>query len=79
MTKSEIFKSKFPVFKGTLGFFTDDCQLINFIDVEQDIVEFTTTVAMSCLCCTDTESHFVTLSEMFDTMSDEDFSEFLKM
>ena len=79
MTKSEIFKSKFPDFKGTVGFFTDDCQMVNFIDVESDLVEFTTSVSMSCLCCSETESHSVTLSEMFDDMSDRDFEDFIKM
>jgi len=79
MTKSEIFKSKFPDFCGTVGFFTDDCQMVNFIDVESDLVEFTTSVPMSCLCCSETESHSVTLSEMFDDMSESDFEEFIKM
>jgi hypothetical protein len=79
MTKSEIFKSKFPDFCGTVGFFTDDCQMVNFIDVESDLVEFTTSVTANCGCCSDTEQHMVTLSEMFDDMSESDFEEFIKM
>ena len=48
MTKSEIFKSKFPDFCGTVGFFTEDCQMVNFIDVESDLVEFTTSATANC-------------------------------
>ena len=43
MTKSQIFKSQFPNFKGALNFFTFDDEQLNFIDVVSDTVEFTIT------------------------------------
>ncbi len=75
MTKSEIFKSQFPDFCGTLGFYTEDCQMVNFIDVESDIVEFATLVPMSC---SKNKSHSITLSELLDEMPDNDFEKFLE-
>jgi hypothetical protein len=76
MKKSEIFKSKFPDFCGTLGFYTEDCQMVNFIDVESDIVEFATLVPMSCY---KTKAHSITLSELLDEMPDNDFEKFLEI
>jgi len=51
MTKSQIFKSQFPNFRGVVDFFTSDAEQLNFINVEDDSVEFTRTVTASCGCC----------------------------
>ena len=76
MTKSEIFKLKFPTLKGVVDFFTSDCEQINFIDVPNDRIEFTTTTTLSCMCCTDIDSREEPLSHIMDLMSDEEFDQF---
>jgi hypothetical protein len=76
MTKSEIFKSKFPELKTTISFFTEDCEQLNFIDVPNDIIEFTTTTTLSCMCCNDIDSREEPLSHIMDLMSDEEFDQF---
>ena len=76
MTKSETFKLHFPELKGVINFFTSDCEQINFIDVSNDIIEFTTTTTLSCMCCTDFDERQESLSHIMDLMSDEEFDEF---
>jgi hypothetical protein len=73
MTKSEIFKSKFPKLKTTVDFFTEDCEQLNFIDVPNDRIEFTTTFTLSCMCCVDFDRREEPLSHIMDLMSDEEF------
>ena len=75
MTKSEIFKDKFPEFKGVVNFKTIDNDQINFIDVEANRVEYTYTYVMNCGCCVDVESDVETLEFMLDDMSDGEFEE----
>ena len=79
MTKSQIFKSKFPEFKGVVDFFTSDCEQLNFIDVPNDTVEFTTTFTLSCQCCTDIDQREESLSHLMDDMSDSEFEELLEL
>ena len=79
MTKSQIFKSKFPEFKGTVDFFTSDCEQVNFIDVPNDSVEFTTTFVLSCQCCSDWEQREESLSHIMDLMSDKEFQDLLEL
>ena len=76
MTKSQIFKLKFPELKTTISFFTEDCEQLNFIDVPNDIIEFTTTTTLSCMCCTDFDQREEPLSHIMDLMSDEEFDQF---
>ena len=75
MTKSEIFKDKFPEFKGVVNFKTIDNDQINFIDVEANRVEYTYTYVMNCGCCTDVESDVETLGFMLEIMEDGEFEE----
>ena len=75
MTKSEIFKDKFPGFKGVVDFYTTDSEQINFIDVDSDIVEFSVLVQLSCGCCHDYESREERLGYVMDYMSDGEFEE----
>ena len=73
MTKVEIFKKQFPELCSAVNFFTDDCEQVNFIDVESNLVEFTTTVTARCGCCSDVKEHAASLDEFFEFISDEDF------
>jgi hypothetical protein len=68
MTKSQIFKSKFPEFVGVVNFLTSDCEQVNFIDVPNDLIKFTTTLM----------SWENSLSHVMDFMSDDEFENLLK-
>jgi hypothetical protein len=73
MTKVKTFKAKFPDFIGAVDFFTFDCEQVNFINVEDSFVEYTTTISARCGCCSDIEEHIASLDEFFEFMADEDF------
>jgi len=75
MTKSQIFKTKFPEFVGVVDFYTSDCEQLNFIDVESDIVEYTISVVQSCECCSEYEFQTSNLDHIMDCMSYEEFEE----
>jgi hypothetical protein len=75
MKKSEIFKSKFPEFVGAVDFYTSDCEQLNFIDVESDIVEYIISVVKSCECCSEYEFQTSKLNHIMDYMSDVEFEE----
>jgi hypothetical protein len=75
ITKSQIFKSKFPEFKGVVYFYTSDSEQINFINVEDNIVDYTTSFQLSCKCCYDYESNIASLDYIMDDMSDTEFDE----
>ena len=75
MTKSDIFKDKFPGFKGVVDFYTTDGEQINFIDVDGDIVEFSVLVQLSCGCCHDYESREERLGYVMDYMLEGEFEE----
>jgi hypothetical protein len=75
MTKSQIFKTKFPEFKGVVNFYTLGNEQINFIDVAADKVEYTYTYTMQCGCCVDIESDVESLSYMMDDMGNMEFGE----
>ena len=79
MTKSQIFKSQFPNFIGVVNFFTSDCEQLNFIDVEEDTVEFTRTVSASCGCCSEIEEREESLSFIMDGMMDDEFQDLLNL
>ena len=79
MTKSQIFKSKFPEFKGVINFFTSDCEQLNFLDVPNDTIEFTTTFTLSCGCCSDWNQNESDLSHIMDLMSDSEFEDLLEL
>jgi hypothetical protein len=73
MTKAEQFKNQFADLWGAVNFFTDDCEQVNFIDVEADLIEFTISFTASCGCCNEFEECTDTLSDFFERMSDTDF------
>lgn len=77
MTKSQIFKSQFPNFIGIIDFFTSDCEQLNFINVEDDTVEFTKTCTASCGCCSEIEEREESLSFIMDGMTDDEFEDLL--
>jgi hypothetical protein len=77
MTKSQIFKSQFPNFVGVVDFFTSDCEQLNFINVEDNLVEFTRTVRASCDCCSEIEEREESLSFVMDGMTDDEFEDLL--
>lgn len=79
MTKSQIFKSKFPEFKGVVNFFTSDCEQVNFIDVPNNTVEFTTSSTASCGCCHEIDEREESLGHIMDLMMDEEFEDLLKL
>jgi hypothetical protein len=79
MTKSERFKSKFPEFVGVVDFFTSDCEQVNFIDVPNGTVEFTTMFTLSCGCCSDSIQDEASLSHIMDLMSDDEFEDLLSI
>jgi len=78
MTKSQIFKSQFPNFKGALNFFTFDDEQLNFIDVVSDTVEFTITKRKAMqhpeLWYSETEVRVRPLSFIMDGMTNDEFS-----
>ena len=78
MTKSQIFKSQFPNFKGALNFFTFDDEQLNFIDVVSDTVEFTITKRKAMqypeLWYSETEVRVQPLSFIMDGMTNDEFS-----
>ena len=78
MTKSQIFKSQFPNFKGALNFFTDDCEQLNFIDVVSDTVEFTRAITSLCWY-SETEVRVEPLSFIMDGMTNDEFQDLLSM
>ncbi len=73
MKNSEKFKKQFPDFQGVIDYYTDDAEQLNFIDVQADEVDYTTTVQLSCGCCHDSISDTETLSYIMDGMRDRDF------
>jgi len=73
MTNVEKFKSQFPNFSGVVNLFTDDCQQVNFIDTDTDLIDFTTTFTARCGCCIDTEQQSEDLSDFLNGLSDNDF------
>jgi hypothetical protein len=77
MTRSQIFKSQFPNFIGVVNFFTSDCEQLNFINVEDNLVEFTRTVVASCGCCSEIVEREESLSFIMDGMTDDEFQDLL--
>lgn len=77
MTKSQIFKSQFTNFKGVVDFYTSDCEQLNFIDVPNDTVEFTTTDMAECGCCLEIVEREESLSFIMDGMMDDEFEDLL--
>ena len=79
MTNSQIFRTQFPTFKGVVNFFTSDCEQINFIDVPNDNVEFTTSSTASCGCCHEIDEREESLSHIMDLMMDDEFKDLCEL
>jgi len=79
MTKSQTFKSQFPNFKGVVDFFTSDAEQLNFIDVPNGTVEFTTTGTASCGCCSEINEWSESLSWVMDSMTDDEFQDLVTL
>ena len=75
MTNSEKFKVRFPDFKGAVDFYTLDSEQLNFIDVENDKVEFTVGRVHDCGCCSSYEEDQSNLMYVMDNMRDDEFEE----
>jgi hypothetical protein len=78
MTKFKQFKALISEFKGVVDFFTDDCERINFIYVEANLVEFTKPEMGRCGCCYEIESHSMPVDEFLDYISEDDFEMLVK-
>jgi len=77
MDNFTILKQHFPDFVGSVNFFTEDCDQVNFISIETNTVEFTKTVTARCGCCSDIEEHEADLDWFVNCLSESDFEEFL--
>jgi len=75
MTKSDIFKDKFPGFKGAVDFYTTDGEQINFIDVPNNQVRYTYYFVEPCGCCYGRDEDTETLEFMLDDMIEDEFKE----
>ena len=64
-------------FVGVVDVFTLDCQQINFIDVENNIIEFTTSKSSCCNPFNEIEGFSVDLEDFIQTMDQADFIELL--
>jgi len=71
MTKSQIFKNKFPEFKG------ETKEILDFIDVPNNRVNYTYYYREACGCCHGRDEDIETL-EFIDDMSDGEFEELCK-
>ena len=68
---------EFKLIKGPINFYTSNNEQLNFIDIRNNRIEYTTTVASTqCNCCTEIESHIAELDEIFDWIGEEEFDEF---
>lgn len=77
-TQFQQFKSHFPELTTSLSFFTEDCELITFIDTNSNQLEFTRTVTARCGCCSDSEQFDDDLDHFIDALSETDFHELME-
>jgi hypothetical protein len=80
MTKSDIFRDKFPGFKGVVEVCKDDQwgdtkEILEFIDVPNNQVKYTYFYVEECGCCHGRDEDTETLEFMLDDMSDGEFEE----
>ena len=77
MKKLDRIKSINDEFVGVVDIFTQDCKQINFIDVENNIIEFTTTTFSHCSPFNEIEQFEEDLSKFIEDMDEDDFIELL--
>jgi hypothetical protein len=80
MTKSQIFKTKFPDFVGAVDAYKNNSggstyEILNFIDVPNNRINYTYFFVAECGCCDDSDSDTETMDFVLDDMSDADFEE----
>ena len=78
MTKAEIFRTKFPEFKGEVDVYKDDQwgdtkEILEFIDVPNNQVKYTYFFLEECGCCHGRDEDTETLEFMLDDMSEGEF------
>jgi hypothetical protein len=83
MTKAEIFRTKFPEFKGEVDVYKDDQwsdtkEILDFIDVPRNQVKYTYFFVEECGCCNGSDEDTETLEFMLDDMSEGEFEELCK-
>jgi hypothetical protein len=76
MKNSQIFKMKFPDFLGAVDIFTSSGEQVNFINTEDNIVEFTATTTARCGCCWEVIAREEGLDFILDFMDNEEFEDF---
>ena len=77
MKRIDKIKSINSEFIGVVDVFTQFNQQVNFIDVENNIIEFTTTTSPHCSPFNQVESFQEDLSEFIEGMEEDDFIELL--
>jgi hypothetical protein len=80
MTKSDIFKDKFPGFKGEVDAcksdqWGDTSEVLDFIDVPNNQVRYTYYFVEQCGCCHGRDEDTETLEFMLDDMTEGEFKE----
>lgn len=80
MTKSDIFKDKFPGFKGAVDacksdHWGDTSEVLDFIDVPNNQVRYTYYFVEQCGCCHGRDEDTETLEFMLDDMTEGEFKE----
>jgi hypothetical protein len=80
MTKSIIFKTKFPNFIGEVEAYKFDkygdvSEIINFINVPDNWASYTYYFTAECGCCSDSDTDTELLAHVLDDMSDKEFEE----
>ena len=78
MTNSEIFRKRFPDFKGVVDYYTDENNQLNFIDVQENQVEYSYSYVEECGCCHGFDNDTGTLEYILDDLTPEDFEELCK-
>jgi hypothetical protein len=80
MTKSDIFKDKFPEFVGEVDaykydYYGDVKEIINTINVPGNWASYTYYFTAECGCCTDRDTDSDSLDYVLDDMTDCEFEE----
>ena len=80
VTKSQIFKSKFPEFIGNVdaykyNHYDDTSEIITHINVPDNRAHYTYYFTAECGCCSDSDTDSDLLAHVLDDMSDKEFNE----
>ena len=75
--QSQQFKEKFSTLRKSLQFYTEDCEIVTYIDTETNSIEFTKSILSSCGCCAEYEQFDDELDRFIDGLSESDFQELM--